>query len=109
VGYNPTLNVAYGGLDGEHYWYARTEVWKHPLLSRYVPKAVLEPRAIRRLTAPEEDFNVLRGAHRHRAVACRRERDDRCPRPARRPGRALGDVDAGAGRHEAHRGHARPR
>ena len=62
VGYNPTLNVAYGGLDGEHYWYARTEVWKHPLLSRYVPKAVLEPRAIRRLTAPEEDFNVLRVA-----------------------------------------------
>lgn len=62
VGYNPTLNVAYGGLDGEHYWYARTEVWKHPLLSRYVPKAVLEPRAIRRMTAPEEDFNVLRVA-----------------------------------------------
>ncbi|MFO1337234.1 MAG: hypothetical protein U1F53_03210 [Burkholderiaceae bacterium] len=21
------LNVAYGGLDGEHYWYARTSVW----------------------------------------------------------------------------------
>jgi imidazolonepropionase-like amidohydrolase/Tol biopolymer transport system component len=62
VGYNPTLNVGYGGLDGEHYWYARTEVWKHPLLSRYVPRAVLEPRAIRRETAPEEDFNILRVA-----------------------------------------------
>ncbi|PTT93413.1 amidohydrolase, partial [Pelomonas sp. HMWF004] len=42
VGYTPTLNVGYGGLDGEHYWYARTEVWKHPLLSRYVPRTVLE-------------------------------------------------------------------
>ncbi|MFN3303328.1 MAG: amidohydrolase family protein [Roseateles sp.] len=62
VGYNPTLNVGYGGLDGEHYWYARTEVWKHPLLTRYVPRTVLEPRAIRRETAPEEDFNILRVA-----------------------------------------------
>ena len=62
VGYTPTLNVGYGGLDGEHYWYARTDVWKHPLLSRYVPRTVLEPRAVRRETAPEEDFNILRVA-----------------------------------------------
>ncbi|PND36590.1 amidohydrolase [Paucibacter aquatile] len=62
VGYTPTLNVAYGGLDGEHYWYARTEVWKHPLLSKYVPRAVLESRSVRRETAPEEDFNVIRVA-----------------------------------------------
>lgn len=62
VGYTPTLNVGYGGLDGEHYWYARTDVWKHPLLSRYVPRTVLEPRAIRRETAPEEDFNIIRVA-----------------------------------------------
>ena len=59
VGYTPTLNVAYGGLDGEHYWYARTEVWRHPLLSRYVPAAPLQARAVRRSTAPEEDFNVI--------------------------------------------------
>jgi imidazolonepropionase-like amidohydrolase/Tol biopolymer transport system component len=62
VGYTPTLNVGYGGLDGEHYWYARTDVWKHPLLSRYVPRSVLEPRSVRRITAPEEDFNILRVA-----------------------------------------------
>jgi len=62
VGYTPTLNVGYGGLDGEHYWYARTDVWKHPLLSKYVPKSVLEPRAVRRITAPEEDFNILQVA-----------------------------------------------
>lgn len=59
VGYTPTLIVGYGGLDGEHYWYARTDVWKHPILSRYVPRSVLEPRSVRRLTAPEEDFNVF--------------------------------------------------
>ena len=48
VGYTPTLGVAYGGLDGEHYFYARTDVWKHPLLTKYVPRPVLDARAIRR-------------------------------------------------------------
>jgi len=62
VGYTPTLNVAYGGLDGEHYWYARTEVWKHPLLTKFVPAGNLHARAVRRPTAPEEDFNVIRVA-----------------------------------------------
>lgn len=62
VGYTPTLNVAYGGLDGEHYWYARTEVWKHPLLSTYLPPGILQARAVRRPTAPEEDYNVIRVA-----------------------------------------------
>ena len=69
VGYTPTLNVGYGGLDGEHYWYARTDVWKHPLLSRYVPRTVLEPRAVRRETAPEEDFNILRVARTATALS----------------------------------------
>nr|WP_314863363.1 amidohydrolase family protein [uncultured Undibacterium sp.] len=59
VGYTPTLVVGYGGLDGEHFWYSRTDVWKHPILSRYVPRSVLEPRSVRRDTAPEEDFNVF--------------------------------------------------
>ncbi|MBL8511812.1 MAG: PD40 domain-containing protein, partial [Betaproteobacteria bacterium] len=59
VGYTPTLGVAYGGLDGEHYWYAKTDVWRHPLLSRFVPRSVLEPRSVRRETAPDEDFNVI--------------------------------------------------
>ncbi|MFI5170220.1 MAG: amidohydrolase, partial [Vicinamibacterales bacterium] len=42
VGYTPTLGVAYGGLDGDHYFTATTDVWKHPLLSRYVPRPLLE-------------------------------------------------------------------
>ncbi|MFO1339080.1 MAG: amidohydrolase family protein [Burkholderiaceae bacterium] len=62
VGYTPTLNVAYGGLDGEHYWYARTNVWEHPLLKQFVPRTLLESRSVRRETAPEEDFNVIRVA-----------------------------------------------
>ncbi|MFZ6689638.1 amidohydrolase family protein [Undibacterium sp. SXout11W] len=62
VGFTPTLGVAYGGLDGEHYWYAHTDVWKHPLLSKYVPRTVLESRSVRREIAPEEDYNVFRAA-----------------------------------------------
>lgn len=62
VGYTPTFNVAYGGLDGEHYWYATTEVWKHPLLTQFVPRSVLQARSVRRELAPEEDYNVIRVA-----------------------------------------------
>jgi imidazolonepropionase-like amidohydrolase/Tol biopolymer transport system component len=59
VGYTPTLSVSYGGLDGEHYWYAMTDVWKHPLLTRFVPRGLLEARAVRRPIAPESDYNIL--------------------------------------------------
>jgi imidazolonepropionase-like amidohydrolase/Tol biopolymer transport system component len=62
VGYTPTYNVAYGGLDGEHYYYATTEVWKHPILRNFVPRSVLEARAVRREIAPEEDYNVVQVA-----------------------------------------------
>ena len=44
------------------HWYARTEVWKHPLLSQYAPRTMLEPRSIRRMTAPDEDFNIIKVA-----------------------------------------------
>ena len=56
VGYTPTLVVTYGGLTSEDYFYQHTEVWKHPLLSRFVPPTVLQPRAVRRISAPEADF-----------------------------------------------------
>jgi imidazolonepropionase-like amidohydrolase len=59
VGYTPTFNVAYGGLDGEHYWYAHTDVWQHPILKNFVPRTVLEARAVRREIAPDEDYNVI--------------------------------------------------
>lgn len=62
VGYTPTLNVAYGGLDGEHYWYAHTNVWQHPILKDFVPRSVLQARAVRRDLAPDEDYNVVKVA-----------------------------------------------
>ncbi|MFK8030620.1 MAG: amidohydrolase family protein [Gammaproteobacteria bacterium] len=56
VAYTPTLVVTYGGLTAEHYWYKQTDVWKHPILSNFVPPRVLQPRSVRRVTAPEEEF-----------------------------------------------------
>lgn len=56
AGYTPTLVVTYGGLTSEDYFYQHTEVWKHPILSRFVPPTVLQPRSVRREMAPESDY-----------------------------------------------------
>ncbi len=56
VAYTPTLGVTYGGLGGEDYWYQKSNVWEHPILSKYVPPHILQPRTVRRVLAPEEDY-----------------------------------------------------
>jgi imidazolonepropionase-like amidohydrolase len=56
VGYTPTLVVGYGTIEGENYWYQESEVWKHPILSRFVPPRRLQARSVRRLMAPESDY-----------------------------------------------------
>ena len=62
TGYTPTINVAYGGLSGEDYWYAESDVWAHERLSRFVPQRILDPRSRRGIKVPMEDWN-------HRDVA----------------------------------------
>ena len=54
--YTPTLVVTYGGLAGDPYWRAHTDVWRHPILSKYEPPALLAARNVRRTLAPEEDY-----------------------------------------------------
>lgn len=56
VAYTPTLVVTFGGLRGEDYWYQETEVWKHPILSNFVPPHVLQPRSVRRAMAPVDEY-----------------------------------------------------
>jgi imidazolonepropionase-like amidohydrolase len=56
VGYTPTLVVGYGAVSGEDYWYQHTRVWKHPLLTRFVPPHVLQPRSVRRQMSPDADY-----------------------------------------------------
>lgn len=57
VGYTPTFVVAYGGLSGELYWYAKDDVWKDPRLMKWSPRFVIEPRSMRRPVAPENHYN----------------------------------------------------
>nr|WP_252738826.1 amidohydrolase family protein [Colwellia sp. D2M02] len=59
MAYTPTLGVAYGGIWGENYWYDKTQVWRHPRLSQYVPSETLEPRSMRRPTAPHNHYNHI--------------------------------------------------
>ena len=56
VGLTPTLVVTFGGLTTEHYFYQETDVWKHPILSRFVPPKRLQVRSVRRIKAPDEDY-----------------------------------------------------
>ncbi|RUO18422.1 amidohydrolase [Aliidiomarina iranensis] len=66
--YTPTLGVAYGGIWGENYWYAHTDVWNHPRLSTYVPERVLRPRSMRREIAPSHHYNHINVASGAKAL-----------------------------------------
>ncbi|TQV85491.1 amidohydrolase family protein [Aliikangiella coralliicola] len=68
VGYSPTFGVAYGGLSGETYWYDRTNVWKNDQLMRYSPRYFVEPKSIRRTTAPDSHYNHFNVAKSAKAL-----------------------------------------
>ena len=57
VGYTPTLIVAYGGMFGENYWYAKTNVWEDQRLLSFVPRRIIDSRSRRRTTAPDDEWN----------------------------------------------------
>jgi imidazolonepropionase-like amidohydrolase len=71
VAYTPTLVVTYGGLSGETFWYQETNVWEHPILSRFVPPDVLRPRSVRRLKAPHSEYHHATSAATARLLAGR--------------------------------------
>jgi imidazolonepropionase-like amidohydrolase/Tol biopolymer transport system component len=57
--YNPTLVVAFGGSYGENYWYQESPVWDHPILTQYVPRRILDSRARRPVTLPDNEWNHI--------------------------------------------------
>ncbi|MBL8761535.1 MAG: PD40 domain-containing protein [Phycisphaerae bacterium] len=57
TGYTPTLLVAYGGMGGENYWYAKTNAWESSHLMNFVPRYVVDPRSRRRTDAPDQEWN----------------------------------------------------
>ncbi|MBK7045080.1 MAG: PD40 domain-containing protein [bacterium] len=68
VGYTPTLVVAYGGIGGENYWYAKTQVWADEHLMKFVPRYVVDPRSRRPFDAPDEEWNHFEESRLAKAV-----------------------------------------
>jgi imidazolonepropionase-like amidohydrolase/Tol biopolymer transport system component len=62
VGYTPTLIVGYGGIWGENYWYAKTDVWKDARLLSFVPREIIDERARRPVAAPDEEWGHFNNA-----------------------------------------------
>jgi imidazolonepropionase-like amidohydrolase/Tol biopolymer transport system component len=55
VGYTPTLVVSFGGVAGDPYWRAHTNVFDQPLLKAHTPPGVLA-ESLRRPIAPEDQY-----------------------------------------------------
>jgi imidazolonepropionase-like amidohydrolase/Tol biopolymer transport system component len=68
TGYTPTLVVAYGGMGGENYWYAKTNVWENQRLMSFVPRYVVDPRSRRRVDAPDVEWNHIEQSRVAKAV-----------------------------------------
>ncbi|HVM23073.1 MAG TPA: amidohydrolase family protein [Sphingomicrobium sp.] len=66
--YTPTLVVAYGGRFGEQHWYEHTNVWEDPVLSRFVPRRILDARSRRRMKIPAEEENLIAIARTARRI-----------------------------------------
>ncbi|MFT7622227.1 MAG: imidazolonepropionase-like amidohydrolase/Tol biopolymer transport system component [Myxococcota bacterium] len=71
VRYTPTLNVAYGGLFGENYWYAQSKVYEHARLKRFVPRKAFIGKARRRLKVDADDYNHVSAAREVHRLAQR--------------------------------------
>jgi len=68
TGYTPTLIVAYGGLNGEDYWYQHQDVWANRRLLTFTPRDIIDPRSRRRPMAAEDDYNHVRVAKGAKAI-----------------------------------------
>ena len=69
VGYTPTLGVSYGGLMGENYWYAQTDVWANERLQTFVPRRTLDAAARRATIVPDTEYNHIRVAEGAKALS----------------------------------------
>lgn len=52
----PTLIVNYGGVNGEYYWYQKTNVWEKDRLLSFTPRAIVDSRARHRTMIPDEEY-----------------------------------------------------
>jgi Tol biopolymer transport system component/imidazolonepropionase-like amidohydrolase len=57
--YTPTLLVAYGGPQGENWFYQHYDVWRDERLLRHVPQGTIDPRARVRSMIPDDMWHHL--------------------------------------------------
>lgn len=56
TGYTPTLIVAYGAINGENYWYEKTNVWENKRLLNFFPRGIIDSRSRHRTMIPESEY-----------------------------------------------------
>ncbi len=56
TGYTPTLIVNYGGINGEYYFYDKTNVWENEKLLNFTPRHIIDSRSRHRTKLPEEEY-----------------------------------------------------
>jgi imidazolonepropionase-like amidohydrolase/Tol biopolymer transport system component len=52
----PTLIVNYAGINGEYYWYEKTNVWEKERLLSFTPRALVDSRSRHRMKIPDEEY-----------------------------------------------------
>jgi imidazolonepropionase-like amidohydrolase/Tol biopolymer transport system component len=52
----PTLIVNYGGVNGEYYWFQKTNVWENKRLLQFTPRPVVDVRSRHRTMIPDEEY-----------------------------------------------------
>ncbi len=57
TGYTPTLIVNYGGLNGEYFWYQKTNVWENERLLTFTPRAIVDSRSRHRTMVPDAEYD----------------------------------------------------
>lgn len=55
--FTPTLIVNYCGLNGEYYFYQKSNVWENDKLLKYYPRSVIDSRSRYRTMAPDQEYD----------------------------------------------------
>lgn len=56
TGYTPTLIVCYGSINGEHYFYQKTNVWENEKLLKFTPRYMIDSRSRHRTMIPDAEY-----------------------------------------------------
>lgn len=56
TGYTPTLIVTYGAINGECYWYQKTNVWENKRLLNFTPRSIIDARSRERIMIPDAEY-----------------------------------------------------